>query len=291
MKVVFVLGTGHCGSTLLDLILGSHSEMFSLGEVYRIVDTDLPEPICDICEGQCEFWKPKLLQSIRNSYTDSLPQRIGRKAGLIEKKEVYFYRKLFNASQKNILIDSSKKPGWINRNRKKVKSSNIDPILIYLSRDGRAVVNSYYRKYPERGLEGISHNWNSRISAINKSFDSWPTESKIHIRYEDLAKKPMKTIKRLMEFLKLPFEEDMMQFWEHDHHLVNGNAGTKSMLLKFRDKHRHEKWIDANGKEYYREKELGIKFDERWKRELNLDQIAIIESITDKMNSTLKENN
>jgi hypothetical protein len=33
MKVIFILGSGHCGSTLLDLILDSHSKVFSVGEI------------------------------------------------------------------------------------------------------------------------------------------------------------------------------------------------------------------------------------------------------------------
>ncbi|MGB3342517.1 MAG: sulfotransferase [Aequorivita sp.] len=288
-KVIFILGTGHCGSTLLDLILGSHTKMFSLGEVYRVVSSSPPVPICDICDEDCEFWKPELLKSIQSLYTDNLPKQIGRKLGVLEAIEVSFYRKLFEASRNNILVDSSKNPGWISRNERKLRASNIEPVLIYLSRDGRAVVNSYYRKYPERGLEGISHNWNSRITAINKCFDSWPSDNKIHIRYEDLAKNPITTIKKLMEFIQLPFEEEMMRFWEHDHHLVNGNAGTKSMLLKFKDTHKHKQWVETNDKEYYREKELGITFDARWRRELSLDQIAIIESITDSLNNPLKE--
>jgi len=290
MKVIFILGTGHCGSTLLDLILGSHSKMFSLGEVYRVVSTNPPEPICDICDDECAFWIPELLKSIQNIYTDNLPKQIGRKLGVLEAIEVSFYKRLFEASRKNILIDSSKNPGWISRNGRKLRSSNIEPVLIYLSRDGRAVVNSYYRKYPERGLEGISHNWNSRITAINECYDSWLSESKIHIRYEDLAKSPISTIKKLMEFIQLPFEEEMMRFWEHDHHLVNGNAGTKSMLLKFKDVNKHKQWVEANDKEYYREKELGIKFDERWKRELSADQVSVIESVIENLNSSLKEN-
>ena len=35
-QIVFIMGPGHCGSTLLDLILGSHSDCFSLGEVFRL---------------------------------------------------------------------------------------------------------------------------------------------------------------------------------------------------------------------------------------------------------------
>lgn len=289
MKVVLILGTGHCGSTLLDLILGSHSKMFSLGEVYRVVSSDPPVPICDICEEDCEFWKPTLLKSIQNIYTDNLPKQIGRKLGVLEAIEVSFYKKLFEASKKNILVDSSKNPGWINRNGKVLESSNIKPILLYLSRDGRAVVNSYFRKYPERGLEHIAHNWNSRVTAINECFTSWPSESKVHIRYEDLAKNPIATIKKLMEFIQLPYEEEMMHFWEHDHHLVNGNAGTKSMLLKFRDTHRHAQWVEANEKDYYKNQELGIKFDERWRKELDTAQIAAVNKIIDPLNHTLKE--
>lgn len=289
MKVAFILGTGHCGSTLLDLILGSHTEMFSLGEVYRVVSSNPPVPICDICDEDCEFWKPELLKSIQSLYTDNLPKQIGRKLGVLEAIEVSFYRKLFEASRNNILVDSSKNPGWISRNGRKLRASNIEPVLIYLSRDGRAVVNSYYRKYPERGLEGLSHNWNSRITAINNCFDSWPSDNKIHIRYKDLATSPVTTIKKLMEFIQLAFEEEMMRFWEHDHHLVNGNAGTKSMILKFKDKERHEQWVDDHEKEYYREKELGIKFDERWRQELVSEQLKTIDEIIDALNIPLKE--
>ena len=32
-KVVFILGSGHCGSTLLDLMLGAHSRIVGLGEM------------------------------------------------------------------------------------------------------------------------------------------------------------------------------------------------------------------------------------------------------------------
>lgn len=288
-KVIFILGTGHCGSTLLDLILGSHSNMFSLGEVYRIISSNPPIPICDICEEDCEFWTPELLSKIRASYSNSSLNRISRKLGVMEAKEVSFYRLLFKASKKNILIDSTKKPSWINRNRSKLELSNIQPILVYLSRDGRAVVNSYFRKYPQRGLDKIANNWIKRIKKINSCYDAWEGEGKIHIRYEDLAKNPIQTIEKLTLFLKLPFEKEMMMFWSCSHHLVNGNAGTKSMLLKFRDNERYEVWVDEKGKEYYKNRELGIKFDERWRSELNIEQTSIINGIIGNLNSDLKE--
>lgn len=63
MKAVFIFGTGHCTSTLLDLILGSHFKMLSLSEVYRVVGSEPPTPVCNICDGKCKLWKPELLNA------------------------------------------------------------------------------------------------------------------------------------------------------------------------------------------------------------------------------------
>lgn len=45
-KVVFICGAGHSGSTLLGLLLGSHSKCFYLGEANKVqylYNTDQPE--------------------------------------------------------------------------------------------------------------------------------------------------------------------------------------------------------------------------------------------------------
>ena len=59
--VVFIMGAGHCGSTLLDLMLGSHPESFSLGELHRLhglLDRDKGSPpqLCSMCDGPCVYW-------------------------------------------------------------------------------------------------------------------------------------------------------------------------------------------------------------------------------------------
>lgn len=59
IDTVFVLSAGHSGSTLLDLLVGSHSRVASLGEI-----TYLPRSIvrgatcsCGTPVRECEFWK------------------------------------------------------------------------------------------------------------------------------------------------------------------------------------------------------------------------------------------
>ena len=66
-KVAFIMGPGHCGSTLLDMMLGSHTNAFSLGEIHRMssmltdynVSKKYPS-ICGICEGPCPFWNTQI---------------------------------------------------------------------------------------------------------------------------------------------------------------------------------------------------------------------------------------
>lgn len=278
-KVIFILGTGHCGSTLLDLLLGSHSQGFSLGEIHRILKNDLTQDICDLCNDNCQIWTPEIIKELQSTKNQNLFERVLKRIDNRFMPIGKFYKKIFEITKKNFLIDSSKNAGWVLKNGKTLSKNNtIEPILLYLSRDGRAVINSLYRKNKEAGLNYFSEKWLNKMQKINKCYEDWIFGTKIHIKYEDLAQKPVETIQEILRLVDVKYEPQMMRFWEHEHHSVNGNAGTKSMILKFQDKHRYQgiDW-NLNKKEYYKNHELGIKFDERWKTELNETQIESIE--------------
>ena len=55
---LYIICNGHSGSTLLEMILGSHSQVFSIGEIKHFSDYYKSEKIC--CCGsiinECEFW-------------------------------------------------------------------------------------------------------------------------------------------------------------------------------------------------------------------------------------------
>ncbi|SHI37703.1 hypothetical protein SAMN04488096_101346 [Mesonia phycicola] len=286
-KVIFIIGTGHCGSTLLDLLLGSHSEMVSLGEVYKVLNFENEVPVCNICGENCELWTPELRDRLIKYYNPSISQRVLAKLFSKQKKEFLFYSKIFQDTGKDILVDSSKNAGWILRNGKVLVENGIKPILIYLSRDGRAVVNSYFRKYPERGLDNIAENWNARVKKINQVYSKWDFGSKLSVKYKNLAQQPVEVVKAIVDLIEVNYEPEMMRFWEHKHHLVSGNAGTKSMLVKFHKENEHKDWIKLNSKGYYKNHELGIRFDERWKTELSKTQIKSIEKIIHSLNKEI----
>jgi len=55
VKTVFILGSGHCGATLLDLLLDSHSQMCGIGEFHAGRATSICT--CGKPAPECEVWK------------------------------------------------------------------------------------------------------------------------------------------------------------------------------------------------------------------------------------------
>lgn len=123
LKVVFITGKGHNGSTLINLVLGSSKTAFSLGEA-KLLSKAVEENVkCDCGKSldNCEFWsqieKPEKFCDIDISTTKKfsiLLEFIGlkKKKQHFESKE--FYEKVLKEARKHkgkhvdTLIDNSK---------------------------------------------------------------------------------------------------------------------------------------------------------------------------------------
>lgn len=124
-------------------------------------------------------------------------------------------------------------------------------------------------------LEEEIKSWKRKSQKSEVFYDSF-SGNKISLRYEDLAKYPQETISTICDFLKIDFQEQMMEFWKHEHHHIAGNTGTKSLILKFRTNSflKPEDYNEINRKREYPQ----IELDERWKRELTKEEISFIQS-------------
>ena len=297
-KVVFIMGPGHCGSTLLDLILGSHSRAFSLAE-FHVVSKFIDDPdgarqaICAICGDACEFWNGKApLPSLAPFYSQ---KSIGHK--LLSRGVRAFrnpYAPMFAATGKSVLVDSSKSARWFARQiRYRYTWRSIRPYLIYLARDGRAVANSYFRKYPDRGMASASERWKRSTVSMNQFYESFPFPHKTRVRYEDLATRTEAEVGRICEFLGERFEPSMLTYWIHDHHPISGNAGTHSLVIRQRERFGrtppdHRLRVNEGDRFYasdhYERLGLGIELDLRWKTELTGDALTTFEDIAGDLN-------
>ena len=91
--VCFIIGTGHSGSTLLGLLLGSHTRCFYGGEIKKIAARSSPSAsakgLCRICGADCPIW------------------------GALSGAEQPIYPALAAATGAAVVIDSAKNTAWI----------------------------------------------------------------------------------------------------------------------------------------------------------------------------------
>ena len=128
-RVGFIGGAGHSGSTLLGLMLGAHPRVFYAGEAKKSLflgdaTKPLKKRVCKLCGETCPVWS-----------------RV-RPGGDL-------YAELAAMTGRPIVIDSTKSLEWIDARLAALEASAIPRALFFLGRDGRAVVGSRRRKYPE----------------------------------------------------------------------------------------------------------------------------------------------
>lgn len=256
-NVCFIGGAGHSGSTLVGLMLGAHPEVFYAGEARKSLFLgDLSKPlkkrVCKLCGEDCPIWSR--LPSERRAGED-LYQTLARMTGA------------------RIVVDSTKNIDWIERTEVRSPHS-----LIFLARDGRAVVTSRLRKYPETPVREHARQWAEQLratAALVERFDG-PV---LRLRYEELASAPDHWVPRLAEFLAIEWVPEMLAPWTTRQHPLGGNNGTQSLMDRSQDAEVHDK-----RRSYYEQHPRGIVLDLRWKRELSDDALAEFQAVAGDVN-------
>ena len=164
-------------------------------------------------------------------------------------------------------------------------------------RDGRAVVNSYLRKYSEKGIEYWTEDWKNRITEMDNYYNHFTYEKTV-VHYEELTLDTEKTIQELTQFLRIEFQSKMLRYWEQEHHPVAGNLGTHSLVIKSKASEmkcydtsrldRLNKNDELYSKKYYEETGKSIKLDLRWKEELSANQLKKFEKIAGELNKRFR---
>lgn len=249
-SVVFVLGAGHSGSTLLNLLLNGHSRAVGLCEVHtihrylRLPKDDPRNPLTH------PFWRRvaacwERRTGVSFSEIDVLSPRWRQLRSWSEKERARYVeqnRALFDCaaavSEARVLADSS-------HNRRRLwllhRSGTIDLKIVHLIRDGRALVNSYARKYGSFGV-GFRRWFVPTLMGLCLR-RRLPDAQWITVRYEDLAGNPEPTLRRICAFVGIEFEPAMLRYWEHEDVSIGGNR--------------------------LRRRKRPIRLDERWRWELS----------------------
>lgn len=283
-KVILILGTGHCGSTLLELLLSSHQNAVGVGELkalafYKAYFQRI-KPVCDLHGFNDSLWSNELLDQLEpfmqdyNSLFNRFLTRFFPHIS-IHKNRRKVYSILLAHSGKDYLIDNSKHWNWVKKSYcQLLNDSDIEPFIIMVSRLPHAIINAYTRENPAEGFGYHLQKHLQRVTEMEAFYDSIP-KYKMKISYEMLATATANVLQRICDALGMSYDPSMLRYWEHEHHSLAGNSGTKSFINKYNNidlKLSHEKMT------YYENHPLGIHLDDRWKKELKPEQIEQINS-------------
>jgi hypothetical protein len=142
VKILYILSDGRSGSTLLDLLLGSHPRVQSLGEMkhfHRYAGTggNVKKCTCGKNLLACPHWG-RMLEGLDHDYSLPLNQ-----AEDFAMRNYDLFLRICKVADVTWICDSSKDPGRLDL---LLSSPGIDVEIIHLVRDPRAVAYSNIRK-------------------------------------------------------------------------------------------------------------------------------------------------
>lgn len=227
---VFIIGNPRSGTSLLRLMLTCHSEVVIPPESGFLVwwyekykdwnireeKYDLNEFVEDLLDSKkIEFWNLDKLELL----------------AMISSKKPSTYSELMSLIYHHYAEKTERKYSfWGDKNNFYLNHVGLllklypGAKFIHIVRDGRDVATSYlklnninhdseYSPNLPKDIESIAKEWSNNILTINKSFEDIPLGQKLELKYESLVLSPTKSLEGVCEFLKVPFEVTMLDFY------------------------------------------------------------------------------
>ncbi|QEV16582.1 sulfotransferase [Streptomyces alboniger] len=265
--VIFIMGAGHSGTTLLGLMLGAHPAVCFAGEAWnstRLGTTDGQGRTvgCNFCTDDCPVWGDPLPSTGPDLY-EVLARRCGRP----------------------FVVDSTKAVGWIDQQAALLPGA-VHRHLVVLARDGRAVVNSLLRKYPDARPAELAAEWVAQMRRTEDLAARWPgIVSRVH--YEDVATHPEDVLSHLSATLGFSFLPAMLDPWLSVQHPLGGNAGTQYIVARERAARATGRPVNLKRTEraYYLGHPPAIVLDLRWREEMSEPALRAFDAIAGETNA------
>jgi len=224
-KVIYIMGCGRSGTTILDIILGNHSGFLSLGELNNAMDAWNKKRTCScgVPVRQCRIWKNVGNIFFRSDsggehykiakYQNDIERQIFiikhilgfYDPSMIHEYHSYIYnifRVLEESSSAKAIIDSSKSVG---RALALLRNAKIDVQIIHLVRDPRGVYFSFQKKNlitSTKNIWSLVAYWNKVNFLASLARLRLGDKKVLQVRYEDLISNTDKTIDKIAVFIK-----------------------------------------------------------------------------------------
>jgi hypothetical protein len=227
MRVIYIAGTSHSGSTLLDLMLNAHPEIIASGEVLKLnrqlsQRTSRKRSLAPCSCGaptlwECPFWSKvdaRTRERAGKSLSELDMQDYAPVAEGSAPNEIVF-NAMAEISGMNFVVDSSKLPKRL-AHLLAIKSLDVYPI--HLVRDPRGQINAVARKHG--GFFKHIFRYELIHEQIRRALRGVP-HGVLH--YEELVRDPEATLQSVLAPLGLNFDPRQLSWAEAEKHEVAGN--------------------------------------------------------------------
>ena len=219
-------------------------------------------------------------------------------------------------SEEQVIVDSTKTVYWLEKKlaAREFRQGMVEPYLLHLIRDGRAVMASYSRRKVYHGMsaqefgQSFGEMWQARLNNEYRFYDKFAKrfggqypDHQRRFRYETFATQPEETAKSLCNWLGIPYERDMLDYRNNKTHVISGNDRTRASVKKYRGEKAQTTQVQAAQSQTAQTQkgaettitatakpktiqEFGIKLNQQWKTILSKEQIAAFYQATDRMN-------
>lgn len=289
VRVLYIMGYGRSGSTLLDILMGSQPNGFAAGELSNLIDAmDIRREYCACGQlsSECDFWRrvraewterrggmdSASYEGLRNRFERLRYMRrlLSDKSATqrsdfdtYQRRTIALFESVQVVSQCEYIVDSSKSPA---RALALSLMEGLDVYVIHLVRDCRGIVCSLKRSWTADPRGGIVKPIDSRPAL--RTVASWLLvnsaanhvrarlgERSLLLRYETLSRDPVAALGKIGDMSGVNFcsvQERLQSGALKPDHLIAGNR------LRMQDTVR-------------------IKpADESWRKELSRSQQALL---------------
>lgn len=295
IPLVYILSNGRSGTTLLDLLLGAHSRIWTVGEAqllpWELVNSKRP------CGCGQPFDTDPFWQEVLSSYSaDAKGYHIGyfrnrnhvgrvlrwshlpdllrgsvrssweAAADEYARSNHEFFQTVRSVAEDRVddsvrwLVDASKDPYrlfWLQQ------CPQFDIRVIHLMKSPRAFVASAARPWLSepagiRKVVRFAARWVIENTIMARLCTTCFSPHQVRqLRYEELAEQPEATMQALVDWLNLDYSRQLTRaFRDYENHAISGNA---------------MRWRNSDDE---------IRLDERWKRDLSMAQSKLVRQLT-----------
>lgn len=272
-KVLYIAGYGRSGSTVLDVVLGNHPEIASVGEITYLLN-EWHDPgrrcACGRLYRECDFWgalgdtadisvdMQAMIRGVEKRGR-TIPTLLNRLSPNIKKCYRVFHQQLFSyireRSGKSIVVDSSKSArDAALRFYALSEIADLNVYVIHLVRDGKAVVESCVRKGSNWALEG--HQRQPRLPGLRAAVgwtlaNMWTlglarryisSDRYLRVRFEEFTSEPEAVLERIGRFVGIEVDILVDRIKQRAAFRVGHNVGGNRLRLK---EHIHLQTRDA----------------------------------------------